>query len=281
MAVRIVVDSTSDLPEEFLNQVDIVRMTVRFGDREYVDGVDMTKEAFYRRLVAEEQLPTTSQPTPYDFEQAFAPAVEAGDSVVCITVSSKVSGTYQSAVMAAGDYEGRVFVVDSQSVAIGTSILVMYALELRDRGRSAEEIALNLLRKREKVHILAMVDTLEYLKKGGRISPTIAFAGGLLNLKPIITVENGELKMAGKARGIKQAVASLNQLVESLGGIDLRKPLMLGYTGVDDSLVKQYREESQHLWAGQNPETAMIGSVIGTHAGPGTVAIAFYAPETV
>lgn len=281
MAVRIIVDSTADLPLAAVEQVDTVRMTVRFGDREYIDGVDISKEAFYTRLVQEKELPTTSQPTPYDFEKAYETAVEAGDTVVCITVSSKVSGTYQSAVIAGEEYEGKVFVVDSRNVAIGTSILVLHALELREKGLCAEEIARELLKKRERIRLYAMVDTLEYLKKGGRISPTAAFAGGLLNLKPIITVENGELKIAGKARGNKQALTALNQLVEKAGGIDLKQPVMLGYTGLDNSLLNQYREESGQLWAGNTPEAALIGSVIGTHAGPGAVAIAFYAPETL
>ena len=171
--------------------------------------------------------------------------------------------------------------VDSQSAAIGSGILAQYALELADRGMSAEEIALNLMGKRERVRLLAMVDTLEYLKKGGRISPTVAFAGGLLNIKPVIAVSDGEIQMLGKARGSRQANNLLVQEIQKAGGVDFDKPLLLGYTGLSDALLQKYIVDSAALWE-DHRETlpvSLISSVVGTHVGPGAVAVAFFAAE--
>ena len=248
---------------------------------ELIDGVTVSRQKFYEMLVESDTLPTTSQPTPFAFEQVFGEAVSAGDSVVCITIASKLSGTYQSAVIAAQAYPGKVFVVDSKSATIGSGVLAQYALELADRGMNAEEIALNLLGKREKVRILAMVDTLEYLKKGGRISATVAFAGGLLNIKPVITVEDGEVKMLGKARGSKQANNLLVQEIQKAGGVDFEKPVLLGYTGLSDAMLRKYTTDRAARWENSLdalPST-IVGSVVGTHVGPGAVAVAFFAAK--
>ena len=201
--------------------------------------------------------------------------------MVCITCSAKLSGTYQSAVIAAEEYEGKVFVVDSQSIALGSAILVEYALTLVDRGLEAEEIAWKLMQKREKIRLLAMLDTLEYLKKGGRISATVAFAGGLLNIKPVVSIDGGEIKMLGKARGSRQANNLLVQEIGKAGGVDFGKPVLLGYTGLSDALLKKYIQDSAALWEGhlQDLPYEAVGSVVGTHAGPGAVAVAFFAAE--
>ena len=281
MSVQIIIDSTVDMAPGLESRVRVVPLTIHFGEREYVSGVDIDSQRFYEMLVESDELPTTSQPTPFAFEQVFADAVNAGDTVVCITISAKLSGTFQSASIAAEEFPGKVFVVDSNTAAIGSGILAQYALELADRGLSAEEIALNLIGKREKVRLLAMVDTLEYLKKGGRVSPTVAFAGGLLNIKPVITVADGEVKMLGKARGSKQGNNLLVQKIQKAGGVDFGKPLLLGYTGLSDALLQKYIQDSAALWEGNCdalPAT-IVGSVVGTHAGPGAVAVAFFAAE--
>ena len=281
MSVQIIIDSTVDMAPGLESRVKIVPLTIHFGDKEYVSGVDMDSCRFYEMLVESDTLPTTSQPTPLAFDKVFSEAVNAGDSVVCVTIASKLSGTFQSASIAAADYPGRVFVVDSQSAAIGSGILAQYALELADRGMSAEEIALNLMGKRERVRLLAMVDTLEYLKKGGRISPTVAFAGGLLNIKPVIAVSDGEIQMLGKARGSRQANNLLVQEIQKAGGVDFDKPLLLGYTGLSDALLQKYIVDSAALWEGRvdTLPCTIVGSVVGTHAGPGAVAVAFFAEE--
>lgn len=281
MPVRIIVDSTADLLPHVAKRVKIIPLTIRFGDREYVDGVTIHSEKFYEMLVESDELPTTSQANPASFAEAFAEAVEAGCEVVCITCSGKLSGTNQSAVIAAEDYPGKVFVVDSRTIALGSAILTEYALELADRNCSAEEIAWKLLQKREKVRLIAMLDTLEYLKKGGRISATVAFAGGLLNIKPVVSIEDGEIKMLGKARGSRQGNNLLVQEIRKSGGVDFKKPLLLGYTGLSDTLLRKYIADSAELWQGNTYQlpVQVVGSVVGTHAGPGAVAVAFFSAE--
>ncbi|MBE6921961.1 MAG: DegV family protein [Ruminococcaceae bacterium] len=281
MPVKIIVDSTADLRSQIADRVKIVRLTIRFGDREYIDGVTIDSHKFYEMLVESDELPTTSQATPFAFEEAFREAVEEGFDVVCITCTSKLSGTHQSAVIAAEEFPGKVFVVDSQSIALGSAILTEYALELQDKGLSAEEIAWKLLQKREKVRLIAMLDTLEYLKKGGRISKTVAFAGGMLNIKPVICIENGEIKVLGKARGSRQGNNLLVQEIQKAGGVDFRKPLLLGYTGLSDTLLQKYIADSTALWEGRVEQlpVRIVGSVVGTHVGPGAVAVAFFSAE--
>lgn len=281
MPVRIVVDSTADLVPQAAARVKIVPLTIRFGDREYIDGVTIDSRKFYEMLVESDELPTTSQANPGVFADAFEEAVEEGFDVVCITCSGKLSGTHQSAVIAAQDYPGRVFVVDSKTIALGSAILTQYALELLDRGLSAEDIAVELEHKRDKVRLIAMLDTLEYLKKGGRISATVAFAGGLLNIKPVVSIEDGEIKMLGKARGSRQGNNLLVQEIHKAGGVDFGKPLMLGYTGLSDMLLQKYIADSAALWQGKVEQlpVSVVGSVVGTHAGPGAVAVAFFSAE--
>lgn len=271
--VRIIVDSTADLRPQIRNRVGVVPLTVHFGNETYLDGIDMTAKIFYKKLADCKQLPTTSQAAPYVFSEVFEEAVASGDTVVCIVVSSALSGTCQSANIAAADYPGKVFVVDSRSIAIGLSILAEYALELVDRGLTAEEIAARLETEKEKIRLFAVVDTLEYLQRGGRLSKTVAIAGGLLSVKPIIALEDGVIKMAGKARGNKQANALMDEKITQLG-IDWDKPCMLGYTGTDDELLCKYRAQSG-IWTG-DVYGSIVSGVVGTHAGPGAVAVAFF-----
>jgi DegV family protein with EDD domain len=275
MRVKIIVDSTADMIPAVADRVGIVPLTVRFGDKEYVSGVDIDNRKFYELLAESDVLPTTSQPTPFAFAKAFEEAVKEGYEVVCITCSGRLSGTNQSANIAADDFDGKVTVVDSNTIAISAGLLVQYALELVDQGLSAAEIVAALEQKKDKVRLLALVDTLEYLKKGGRVSPTVAFAGGLLNIKPLITVADGEIRVLGKARGNKQGNNLMNQEAVKQG-LDRTMPMMVGYTGTSEELLKKYLQDSAELVAADTPVT-MVGSVVGTHAGPGAVALAFFA----
>ena len=278
MRVRIIVDSTADLLPGVRSRVDVVPLTIHFGEEEFIDGVTIDSRTFYEKLTESDILPTTSQATPFAFEECFRSAVEGGFQVVCITCSSKLSGTYQSAVIAAGEFPDQVFVVDSRTIALGSAILTEYALSLADRGMDAEAIARDLEEKRKDVRLLAVLDTLEYLKKGGRISAATAFAGGLLSIKPVITLRDGAIEILGKARGSKQGNNLLVKEIEKAGGVDFDKPVLLGYTGLSDALLEKYVQDSAALWAESKQElrTAQIGSVIGTHAGPGAIAVAFF-----
>lgn len=277
MKTRIIVDSTSDLLPEIKEQVHTVPLTVHFGDEEYVDGVTIDHKTFYEKLIETDVHPSTSQASPAAFEDEYEKARNAGEAAVVITVTSKLSGTYQSAMIAAQDYD-HIYVVDSGSVAIGGGILVEYALKLLNDGLEAKEIAARLEEVKDRIIIVALVDTLEYLKKGGRISKAVAFAGGVLNIKPVLSVASGEINMLGKARGSKMGNNLLVQEIEKAGGVDFTMPLLLGYTGLSDAMLLKYIEDSKHLWEGNVREVhySTIGSVIGTHVGPGAVAVAFF-----
>ena len=276
--VNIIVDSTADITEDVKERLTVVPLTLRFGDEEYTEGVTIQKKEFYQKLIESDVLPKTSQAVPADFSDIFEKIAAAGESAVVITLSSKLSGTWQSAMIAAREYEDSVYVVDSRNVAIGTAILAKLALRLVDEGMGAREIAERLEKEREKICLIAMLDTLEYLKKGGRISAAAAFAGGVLSIKPVVCIRDGEIVILGKARGSKQGNNLLVSEIRKTGGIDFTKPILLGYTGLDDTLLQKYIEDSKALWEEgiSSLETTMIGSVIGTHAGPGAVAVAFF-----
>ncbi len=277
MKTRIIVDSTSDLLPAIKEQVHVVPLTVHFGREEYVDGVTIDHKAFYEKLIETDVHPSTSQASPAGFEAEYEKARAAGEAAVVITVASKLSGTCQSATIAAQDYEN-IYIVDSGSVAIGGGILVEYALRLCKEGLEAEEIAKKLEEAKERIIIVALVDTLEYLKKGGRISKAVAFAGGVLNIKPVLSLVDGEIHMIGKARGSKMGNNLLVQEIEKAGGVDFSMPLLLGYTGLSDAMLLKYMDDSKHLWEGNVDavQYTTVGSVIGAHAGPGAVAVAFF-----
>ena len=277
MKTRIIVDSTADLVPEIQQRVHIVPLTVHFGDEEFIDGVTIDHKTFYEKLIESDTLPTTSQATPSAFMEELEKAREAGEAAVVITLASNFSGTYQSATIAATEYEN-VYVVDSTSAAMGSGILVELAFRLLDEGKNAAEIARALEEEKEKIVVVALVDTLEYLKKGGRVSKAVAFAGGMLNIKPVLSVTGGEIHMLGKARGSKMGNNLLVQEIVKAGGIDFQKPVLLGYSGISDALLLKYIEDSRHIWEGNLEEVryTTLGSVIGTHAGPGAVVVAFF-----
>ena len=281
MSVRIITDSTADLIPAVKSRLTVVPLTLRFGDQEFIDGITISHKEFYEKLVESDVLPTTSQATPAMFEDVFRPVAEAGDSAVVLTLSSKLSGTYQSARIAAAEFEN-IHVVDTESVAIGAGILAERALQLADQGLSASQIVQRLEQEKKNIRVIAMVDTLEYLKRGGRVSKTVAFAGGLLNIKPVLSVVGGEINMLGKARGSKQGNNLLVTEIQKAGGVDFHRPVLLGYTGMSDVLLQKYMEDSKALWADSRTElnTTVIGSVIGTHTGPGTIAAAFFRKGT-
>ena len=282
MSVRIILDSTADLPEALKSRFSIVALPLFFGEEEYLDGVSITHKEFYEKLVESDVLPTTSQPTPDAFARAYEAALAQADEVLVITLSSQLSGTFQSATIAAMDFPGKVYVVDSLSAAIGTGILAQLALSLVEQGMNAAEAAEKLLEERKNIQVIAMVDTLEYLKRGGRVSKTAAFAGELLSIKPVIGIHEGRVAILGKARGSRQGNNLLIKLIRESGGVDFEKPVLLGYTGLSDVLLQKYIDDSAELWK-ESPSplsVTPIGSVIGTHAGPGAIAAAFFAKKS-
>ena len=278
MAIRIITDSASDITqvEAAAWGVQVLPLRTIFGQEEFLDGITIDHETFFQKLIESDVLPTTSQLSPFQYEEPFRQAAEAGDEVVCITLSSKLSGCYQSASIAAEDLP--VVLVDSCNVTIGERLLVERAVQLRDQGLSAQEIGQQLEREKSQIRLIALLDTLEYLKKGGRISSAAALAGSLLSIKPVIAVEHGEIAILGKARGSKNGNNMLMTLVEKNGGINFEMPYCLAYSGLSDALLRKYIADSQSLYSGraEHLPVSTIGSTIGTHAGPGAIAVAFF-----
>lgn len=282
MSVRIITDSASDMSPAEHPALAVLPLSVTFGTDVYMDGIDIDHQRFYEMLVERDELPKTGQVNPYAFSKAIAEAREAGDEAVIITVGAKLSGTNQSARTALAEAPGGdVFVVDSNNVTLGERVLVEYALRLVDEGRSASQIAAAVEAVRDRVVVIGLLETLEYLVRGGRLSAAAGAVGTLLNVKPVVAVEDGLIVQLGKARGSKNGRNLLNQKVEKAGGIDFSMPLVLGYTGLSDAVLKKYIEDSAVLWAGHTEgelPVHTIGATIGTHVGPGAVAVAFFQP---
>lgn len=281
--IRILTDSTADiLPAEAARlQVELVPLQVRFENGEVCrDGLDLTPDEFYARLVKCDKLPTTSQPSPQDFLDHFEEAQAAGDDVVAILISGQLSGTYQSARIAAQTcgYD-RIHLVDSMNATLGEQLLVRLAVKMRDEGASAAEIAAELEHRRMDVRLVAVVDDLKYFRKGGRLTGAQALAGSLLGVKPVVAVRDGKVELAGKARGMPGAYVALFKLVESEGGIDDAMPCMIGYTAHRKAAEPIHRYITTNLGL-EAPLCRHIGTVIGTHAGPGAGGVAFFAKHT-
>lgn len=282
MSVRIITDSASDMTPAEHPALRVLPLSVTFGTDVYMDGVDIDHQRFYEMLVERDELPKTGQVNPYAFSQAIAEAREAGDEAVIITVGAKLSGTNQSARTALAEAPGGdVFVVDSNNVTLGERVLVEYALRLVDEGCGAAQIAAAVEAVRDRVVVIGLLETLEYLVRGGRLSAAAGAVGTLLNVKPVVAAEDGLIVQLGKARGSKNGRNLLNQKVEKAGGVDFSMPLALGYTGLSDAVLKKYIEDSAALWAGHTEGELpihTIGATIGTHVGPGAVAVAFFRP---
>jgi len=273
--IKIITDSAADLSKEYAeaNNIRVIPLHVSFGEEEYRDGVDLTGYEFFEKLIESDELPKTSQIPPYEFEEVFEEY--DGDEILCITMSSKLSGTCQSANIAKDDRDS-IVVIDSLNVTIGEKLLVMYAVELVKSGMKLKDIADILNNKRNDIRLVALLDTLEYLKKGGRISSAAAVFGILLQIKPVVEVKNGVVEVIGKARGSKNGNNKLREKVTEYG-INFNLPFTLAYSGLSDLMLKKYIEDSSDLYPeGTSFDTCLIGSTIGTHIGPGAIAVAFF-----
>lgn len=281
MAIRIITDSGSDIKQETAKKwgIQVLPLTVRFGYEEYLDDITLTADQLYTRMIRTGEIPKTSQVPPYDFEKAFEEAVEAGDTVICITCSSGLSGCYQSACIAAEKFGDKVDVVDSLNVCASQYVLVRYAEGLVRMGKSREEIVHRLERDKRRLHVIALVDTLEYVQKGGRISKAKALAGNLLHIKPIITAdEEGKVRIIGKARGTRKGFKLFSDLVRETGGIDFGLPICMAYAGVSDANMLEYMEKEREIFEGKEDiiHQMQFGATVGTYSGPGAFAIGFF-----
>ena len=280
MGVRIITDSSSDVSQERAKEwgVTVIPLKIRFGEEEYEDGVTLSNRAFYEKLVETDEIPKSSQIPPFEYEERFREAVEAGEEVVCLCLSSGVSGSFQSAQIAAEEFEGKVHVVDTRQFCIALYLLVQRAVQERDAGKSAAEIVEIIEKEKEQVHLISLFNTLEYLKMGGRISNAAYMAGSMLSIKPVISIEDGLVKVLGKARGSKNGNNMLKEYVKTCGGINFDKPLCLAYTGFSDETLQKYIADSKELYVGHEDSLPIVtvGATIGTYAGPGAIALAFF-----
>ena len=281
MAVRIITDSGSDILPGEIEGLIVLPLTIAFGNDVYHDGVDLSHERFFELLAENKELPTTGQVPPFRFAEAFRRVVDAGDEAVVIAISSEVSGTWESACSAAADFGGKIHVVDSHQVSVGERILAQTALGLAEEGRSAADIAAELDRRKKDIHFLALLDTLEYLRRGGRISNVSAALGTILSIKPVVTCTEGKIVVVEKPRGLKNGRHIVADLIRSYGGIDFDRPLCIGYTGNSEEPARKFLDSCPDLWEdkGEVP-IASIGATIGTHAGPGGFIFTFYGNDS-
>lgn len=277
MAVQLIIDSASDLTLEEAKAlgVKLIPIPINFGEQEYLSGVNITQEEFYNKLASCKELPTTSQPTPYEFEKAFREVKEAGDEAVVLCISSALSGTYQSARAIAQDYSDCVWVVDTLSVTIGQRLLLDYALQLREKGYNAKRLAEEIENAKTRLTVYGIVNTLDYLVKGGRLSKAAGAAGTLLGIRPVLTVRDGVLQVISKARGIKAAHAALNKLVEETTQ-DTNMPSMVAHTGTDDADLTAFLESADLKWS--MVPRGIVGSTVGTHTGPHLICLGYFKP---
>lgn len=277
MAIRIITDSPSDISikdGDKLN-INIVPLKINIEGKSYREGIDISVEEFYEKLETSKVLPTTSTPSPEDFLTYFKDAKEAGDDVIVIALASVLSGTYQFANLAKDMAEyPNIYIIDSEQATLSQMLLVKYAIKLRDEGKTALEILDVIEKAKKKVRLLAVVDTLEYLHKGGRLSKGVAVAGGILNIKPIITLDNGSVSLISKSRGMKGAIKNMLNLMDEYGPIDFTMPVIYGYAGTSSG-CENFKEMANEKYSFNDTQMHPIGSVIGTHAGPGAFGVAF------
>lgn len=280
MSIKIITDSSSNftLPEAKEIGVEIIPLNITFGDKIYKDGSELSAEEFYDKLLSSETLPKTSQPSPEDFVTIFEEAKTNNEEIIAILISSKLSGTIQSANIAKEivGYE-KIHILDSGSTTIGQGILVEEAAKLRKKGLSVEEIIIKISMLKRKIRLFAAVDTLEYLQKGGRLSKTSAAIGGLLNVKPILHLEDGKLSAIGKGYGTTRTIAAISKLIEG-SQIDFNYPVYFGYNGskeMMEKLISSIQKKNEI----PNPKFKLISGVIGVHTGPGACAISYVSKE--
>ena len=275
--VQIITDSTSDLTtqEAAALHVHLIHMRVIFEDGVYVDGVDIDKETFYAKQAEAKVLPKTTQLNPQEYCDAFQPLLDTGDEVVAILLSSKLSGSFQSASIAVGMVEGgeRLHLVDSLNATIGEGLLVREAVRLRDAGKSAGEIAAQLEELRSRVRFLAFVGTLKYLKMGGRISAATAAVGSMLHISPVVAVVDGEVKSVGKVRGSQKILDYTLEFAKEYP-VDTRYGVVFGHSRCQET-AEAYREKVSEALGLRDHTMEELGAVIGTHAGPGCYGLVY------
>lgn len=276
--IKLLCDTASDFTLEEAKSlgIELTPMTVNFGEEVYKDVFDLSNEEFFKKLVEGKSFPHTSQISPFQFEEKFEEMTKDGSEVICITMSSKLSGTYESGVAASKNYPG-VRIIDSLNVTVGEKILALLALRLIKENKTLDEIADHLNKAKLEISLVALLDTFEYLRKGGRIPSAVAYIGNALHLKPAIEIRDGIVNFLGIARGSKNGNNKIREKAAEYGGIDYSLPVAVAYSGLSDELIERYITDSPDLCEDRSLlNKTLIGSTIGTHIGPGAIAIAFF-----
>ncbi|MBI2165133.1 MAG: DegV family protein [Chloroflexi bacterium] len=275
MAVRVVTDSTADLPSGLAQKLGIavVPLNVHFGSQVFQDGVELSHEEFYRRLVSEPRLPTTSQPSVGTFLDIYRSLAEGAEGIVSIHISAKVSGTWNSAHQAAQEIQGRcpIAVVDSRQVSLGVGLVALAAARLSQAGASYDQVVAEANKASGEVAVLSLLDTLEYLERGGRIGKARAFLGSLLHIKPILTVKEGEAYPLERVRSRSRGVERLVGLVKEAA--PLADLAVLHTTSQEEA--QALAERVQPFLPDRQVHVARHSPVMGTYLGPGALGVAY------
>lgn len=277
MAIKIITDTMCDVPEAYVKEygIRVMPLTVHFGNDSYKDGVDISMEEFYSRLEESENLPTTSQVPPIEFLDAFKEELNKGNEIICINGSGKMSGTYNSAVLAKAQLNtDKISVIDSEGVTLGAGMLAIKAARLAEQGMSAAAIESEIRESVKKMRYFYIVDTLKNLQKGGRISLSAAVLGSLLSIKPIITVKDGKLELIDKARGIKKALYTTFDIIKDNAWSLEGKTVGINHTATPENfkLLEEYLTSEYNV---KEVIRGEVGSVVATHAGRGAIALYF------
>ncbi|WP_373601228.1 DegV family protein [Paraclostridium bifermentans] len=274
--IKLICDSLSDIPKELLETYDIheVPLTVIFDGKEYIDGIDLSKEEFYKMLRNSENMPKTSQCTYIQFRDAFKKYLNEDKGILYIGGSSTASGTLQSAMMAKNDLEGNIYIIDTQNLSIGSGCFLLSAAEMIEKNKNIEEIVDHLEKLKNNIEVLFTVDTLDYLQKGGRISLAKATIGNMLNIKPILSIQDGLVKPVNQVRGKKQVLSKIIALIKEKFGEDLSdKRIILGY-GDNEGEIISVEEKLKSEFNISEILTVNVSSCICAHTGPGIIGIA-------
>lgn len=284
--IRIITDSTCDLnkKEAAALGIEIVPLTVRFGEEEFLDGVSLTHEEFYQRLQNCKELPVTSQPSPFVFSELFSKYIAMGDQILGIFISSKLSGTFQAASLAADMVkekysDAKIALVDSKNVSIGTALLLREAVRLRENGLFLDELADSCTDIAAHIRLFAMAGSLTYLQKGGRLSSSAAFVGSLLKITPVIEIIDGKVEIACKARGKKSAASFIEDQMKE-ADIIANASFIYGHADAE-TLLDSFQNRTKDAVSASTICTGSIGCIVGTHIGPGSFGIAYLESSAV
>ena len=274
MSIRIVTDSTADIPNEIAAElnIELVPLNVHFGNDTFKDGIDLTTDAFFDKLINGPDFPSTSQPSIGEFAEVYEKIIEKGDEIVSIHISSKLSGTSNSAHLAAEQLKdnGNISIVDTLQASLTVGLTAIAAAKAALAGSTFQEVVNIAESTSERAELFALLDTLEYLEKGGRIGKARALVGGLLKIKPLITISEGEVGEFGKVRSRQAGIQKLYDSCVEAGKIE---SIVVAYSTDKDDALKLANQLTHVLPDGETPMVARVGPVIGTHAGPRVIAL--------